>query len=106
MPEGVPFALVNAVPESVCEKRVTGETLSFLDKETEGQGGRGVKRRGRGSQSEAALGVDDETTDEVEVGVKTVLLRELWQGLSKKTGNKKEDVLNVFRAGSSRNCPP
>ena len=77
VPEGVPFALVYAVPESVCEKRVTSETLRFLDKETEGQGGGGVEDRGRGSQGETALGVDDETTDKVEVGVETVLLREL-----------------------------
>jgi hypothetical protein len=49
VPEGVPFALVYAVPEPVCEKRVTSETLGFLDKETEGQGGRGVEHRGRGS---------------------------------------------------------
>lgn len=48
MPEGVPFALVYAVPESVCEKRVTSETLGFLDKEAKGQGGRGVECRGRG----------------------------------------------------------
>ena len=88
MPESIPFTLVYAVPELVCEKRVTGEMLNFLDKETESQGGRGVKRRGRGSQSEAALGV--------EVCVKTVLLRELWQGLSKKTGNKREDERSVF----------
>ena len=70
MPESVPFALVYAVLESVCKKRVTGEMLSFLDKKTKGQGGKGIKHRGRGSQSEA----DNEATDEVEVCVKTVLL--------------------------------
>ena len=93
MPESVPCTLVYAVPELVCEKMVTGETLSFLDKETEGQVGRGVKRRGRGGQSKAALGVDDKVTDEMEEGVETVLPRELWQVLSKKGG---EDVWSVF----------
>ena len=77
MPEGVPFTLVYAVAKSVCKKRVTGETLSFLDKQTKGQGGRGVKRRRWGSQGETTLGMDDETTNEVEVGVETVLLGEL-----------------------------
>ena len=92
VPESVPFALVYAILESVCEKRVTGKMLSFLDKKTKGQGGRGIKRRGRGSQSEA----DDEVTDEAEVCVKAVLLRKLWQGLSKKKGNKREDVQSIF----------
>lgn len=77
MSEGVPFALVYAVAESVCEKRVTSETLCFLDKQTKGQGGRGVERRGWGSQGETTLGMDNESTDEVEVRVETVLLRKL-----------------------------
>ena len=34
VPESVPFTLVYAAPELVCEKRVTGETLSFLDKDS------------------------------------------------------------------------
>ena len=77
MPESVSFALVCAVLESVCEKKVMGEALSFLDKEMEGQGGREIKHRGRGSQSEVGLGVDDEAMKEVEVGVKTVIRKNL-----------------------------
>ena len=77
MPEGVPFTLVYAVAESVSEKRVTSKTLSFLDKETEGQRSGGVKCRRWGSQGETTLGMDDETTDEVKVGVETVLLGKL-----------------------------
>lgn len=61
-----------------------GKTLNFLDKETKDWDGRRVKHRGRDSQSKVVLEVDSEVMDEVGVCVKTLLLQELWQRLSKK----------------------
>ena len=74
VPESTTFALVYAIPELVCKKKVKGKILSFLDEKMEGQGGRGVRHQKRGGQSEAALKVGDKAVNEVEVDVKTVLL--------------------------------
>ena len=73
----VSLTAINAISKPVCEEGITCEALGFLNQQAEGEGRRRVEGSGGGGRGEAGVGVNDETADEMEVGVDAMLLGQL-----------------------------
>lgn len=75
--EDVGVAAIEGISEAVCEEGVACESLGLLDEEAEGERGRRVEGGRRAGREQPCLRVDDETSDEVQVGLCPVLLGQL-----------------------------